>query len=439
VETSTDSEPDIEASEHTKDGEGENFEDPAQIKSCFVGHGVFSGCQRCKSTIEAGIMYYGCHEEQNGWTAACQELSFHHFLGSCVTLGCDSANDEDPFPGYISRTWAEQTVNPQQKSPGSDLGITELAYTQMFIDCNIQATFQISDLYFTPTGRLYQRDSSIDPSHIGSLSFRVSQQPENPNLSDYWTDMLCEREKHTSVYKDMIDWVTGPDDDSDTPHEHEYLPMRPKVPGIRHVNRVVPASEIFRFRTAPFRLEPEWQLDDADVLHASAKVDVARVRGLGIELAGEIIELISSLGRWPGIGTDAHTRVGRTEARLANVVQAWFTLCAVRLSEFPQTVILTKLQEPNQTDAVRPASDTWCDKAQAVLRRFGVHVQGVPGETVFHHAPSKRRSAAEQKKLFQKAGIYQALPYGYGPTQFNTEPLFVDRNFMWVVLFTSRS
>ena len=198
----------------------------------------------------------------------------------------------------------------------------------------------ISDLYFTQAGRLYQRDSFFNPSHFGSLSDRVSQQPENPNLSDYWTDMLCEREKHTSAYKDMIDWVTGPDDDSDTPHEHEYLSMRSEVPDIRHVNRVVPACEIFRFRTAPFRLEPEWQLDDADVLHASAKVDVARVRGLGIESAGEIIELIRSFGRWPGIGTDAHTRVGRTEARLANVVQAWFTLCAVRLSEFPQTVIL---------------------------------------------------------------------------------------------------
>ena len=115
----------------------------------------------------------------------------------------------------------------------------------------------IGDLYFTPTGRLHQRDSSITPSHVGSLSDRVSQQPENLNLSDYWTEMLCRREEQTSVYKDITDWVADLDDDSDTPDEHEYLPMRPRVPGIKHVNGVVPTSEVFGFRTAPFRLEPE--------------------------------------------------------------------------------------------------------------------------------------------------------------------------------------
>ena len=31
-------------------------------QNCFVGHGVFSDCQRCKSTIEADIMYYVCHK-----------------------------------------------------------------------------------------------------------------------------------------------------------------------------------------------------------------------------------------------------------------------------------------------------------------------------------------------------------------------------------------
>jgi hypothetical protein len=98
VEAASDSEPEPGASEPTKDGDDEDFGDPAQIKSCFVGHGVFSACQQCKSTIEAGIIYYGCRKEQNEWTAAGQELSFHHFMGSCVSLDSDIKDDENPFP-----------------------------------------------------------------------------------------------------------------------------------------------------------------------------------------------------------------------------------------------------------------------------------------------------------------------------------------------------
>ena len=49
---------------------------------------------------------------------------------------------------------------------------------------------------------------------------------------------------------------------------------------------------------------------------------------------------------------------------------------------------------------------------------------------VFSHTPTKRRSIAEQKKLFQKAGVYHALPFGFDQTHFNKEPLFVDRNFL---------
>ena len=56
--------------------------------------------------------------------------------------------------------------------------------------------------------------------------------------------------------------------------------MRPKVLGTKHLNRVSPTAEVFQFRTVPFRLEPEWQFDDMDVVHTCAKVDVARVRGV---------------------------------------------------------------------------------------------------------------------------------------------------------------
>ena len=196
--------PDIEASEPNKDGEIEIFEDPAQIKSCFVGHGVFSACQHCKSTIEAGIMYYGCHKEQSKWTAAGQELSFHHFMGNCVVLA-PAFDDDENFPGFISRPWAEQALNPHHVIPGSDLGVTELVYGRVLDHCGILAAFMINDLYLTETGRLYQRDARNKSSIICNLSERVSQQPENPKLRDYWAKQVSEREKQTSVYKEIVD------------------------------------------------------------------------------------------------------------------------------------------------------------------------------------------------------------------------------------------
>ena len=49
---------------------------------------------------------------------------------------------------------------------------------------------------------------------------------------------------------------------------------------------------------------------------------------------------------------------------------------------------------------------------------------------VFHHNPTKRRSVAEQKSLFQKAGVYHALPFGFDRAHFNPKPLFDDRNFL---------
>ena len=127
----SDSEPQRGASEPIKNVNVEEFRESSQIKSCFVGHGVFSECQLCKSTIEAGITYYGCPKEHHGWTATGQELSFHHFMGSCATFDSDIQDHEHPLPGYISRTWAEQAVNPQQEVPDSDLGITELAYRRV--------------------------------------------------------------------------------------------------------------------------------------------------------------------------------------------------------------------------------------------------------------------------------------------------------------------
>jgi hypothetical protein len=307
--------------------------DTNQIKSSFVGYGIFSECQRCKSTIEAGIMHYGCRREPRGWSAACQELTFHHFLGSCMTLDPNSEDCEDLFDHYISKTWAEQAVNPQQKIPGSDNGVSELAYWKVLAHCNIQAAYQIDDLYFTETGRLYQRQAPSNPTHVGSLAYRVSQQAENPTLHDYWKELWHKKEKETSEwYNANPDWPAKPDDASEAPEEHDYLPLRPHVPGIKHVNNMLPARAVFRFRTSPFRQEPEWQLDDTDVVQACAKVDVARVRSLGIDFAAEALKLIESLGRWPGLDTDASTGPGQTEARLANVVHL-FVRCTLQVSQ----------------------------------------------------------------------------------------------------------
>ena len=64
------------------------------------------------------------------------------------------------------------------------------------------------------------------------------------------------------------------------------------MPGIKDVNNMPPTSAVFRFRTSPLRQEPEWQLDDADVMHACVKVDVARVRSSGAAFDVEAAELI---------------------------------------------------------------------------------------------------------------------------------------------------
>ena len=66
----SDSEPKRGASEPIENVNVEEFRDSSQIESCFVGQGVFSECQLCKSTIEAGIRYYGCRKEHHGWTTA---------------------------------------------------------------------------------------------------------------------------------------------------------------------------------------------------------------------------------------------------------------------------------------------------------------------------------------------------------------------------------
>ena len=88
-------------------------------KSCFVGHGVFSICHRCGPTIDTGIMYYGCGRKGRKCTAACQELSFHHFQGFC-----DHSDDAHSFPGFVSRSWSDHARQPQQEIPGADQGVT---------------------------------------------------------------------------------------------------------------------------------------------------------------------------------------------------------------------------------------------------------------------------------------------------------------------------
>jgi len=397
-------------------------------QNCFVGHGVFSECQRCKSTIEAGIMYYGCHKEKHAWTAACQELSFHHFANGCVSPESDAEAGECQFPGFISRTWARQAIHPQQEVPGSDKGVTETAYREVMEHCGLHAAFELDSLQITETGRLYKSADLSSTSRIGDLAKHALRLSENSNLHEYWEELRRRRAKNTSAYNRISDYDS--EFGNDSYYTDDGLLADLKVPGLPCARYATPTFGVFRLRGAPFRLDPEWQLDDTDVMHAWQKLDVAKLRSLSIDFAAEATKLITSLGRRPKFHTDASTRRGRIEARLANVVQAWCAVHAVGVTSKPEVEALTELHMFQQSEATEFAPATWCDQAESMLRRFGLHVQGVPGEMVFHHNPTKRRSVAEQKSLFQKAGVYHALPFGFDRTHFNPKPLFVDRNFL---------
>ena len=337
-------------------------------KKWFVGHGVFSECQRCKSTIEVGIMYYGCHLERHGWDAACQELSFHHFAGKCEATNSHTETVEDAFPEYISRSWAEHAGKPLQGVPGSDQGVTELAYRAMMEHCGLRAAFMIDYLKITETGRLYQGGRLNNPAHIGDLAKRAVRQRENPNLQEYWEEVRRKRVQLTSLYNKIRDCDSEPGGESEDAGDD--FTMRPKVPGCPHVHFTAPTFGVFRLRDAPFRLDPEWQLDDTDVVHAWQTLDVAKVRGLGTQFVAEATELITSLGQWPRFSMNASTRAGRTESRLANVVQAW---CALHASR-SEVLVLTRLQSLQRSEATELAPTTWCDQAELMLRRFGLHV-----------------------------------------------------------------
>ena len=210
------------------------------------------------------------------------------------------------------------------------------------------------------------------------------------------------RVQNTSdMYNQISDSETEPDDEYES--DDDGFAVRPKVFGFTHVKPPTPASDVFRFQNASFRLEPEWQYDDTDVLHAWQKLDLTTARCLPFEFDAEATELITSLGRWPVLSFDGNTRLGRTESRFANAVQF---LCALRAAQFmarPEMAALMKLQGLERSQATELVSETWCDKAKSMLRRFGLHVQGLPGDKVFHFVLTKRRCIEEQKKTVPKS------------------------------------
>ena len=277
--------------------------------------------------------------------------------------------------------------------------------------------------------RLYKCDRLGKTGHIGKLSKRVASGTQNYNLREYWRSLRKEREKQTSKFKEIH--YDGSDVEDDVPDVSEdEAPSRPEVPGFSRARQHFSTFRAMRLRWSPFRNDPEWELDDADVATYWQRVDVARLCALGLDFVSEATELITSLGRWPQSTADSGCKPERAEARLAIAVRAWFALCPQELRSSPKANALAKLRSIRRQEAPAHAQEAWCAHVESMLKRLGLHVRGVSSNTVCHYIPSKRRSIDQQKALLKKAGVYHALSFGYETTQFNAEPLFVDRNFM---------
>ena len=148
-------------------------------------------------------------------------------------------------------------------------------------------------------------------------------------------------------------------------------------------------------------------------------------------------DLVESLGWQPRSGIGARSRAVRAEARFANILDVQFPHVrdAYQKQDFPDS--------PETCDDPEPASDEWCASVEALLRRYGLHVQGVPGETIFSHTPSKRRNVQEQKRLLEKAGVYHTLSFGWEQTayKYNAQPdgpCFVTRGYFCTVNAAAR-
>ena len=337
----------------------------------------------------------------------------------------DEFDEPEEFPGFISKAWAELATDPVQEHPGSLTGKTHVtydAYRQMMEHCGIQAAFLVDHLRFTPTGRVGKH---VVPrvSELGDLTMRTWRQTWSPSLQEYWTGLRRAKISEESWRKHCCSIQTfgavyGFDEDAqsvesldesvkscdESLESEDWAFAKPfRVPGVPHATSRAPTFMMFRLRDAPFRLDPEWQFDDDDVAVAWQTVDIATLRGLGVGFVTEATVLVSSLGRWPRSSAHAYNRSMRAETRLANAVNAWASLRAAEFTSSPGVITFLHLSG----EAAGLASETWCTRTESMLRRFGLHVQGVPGEMVFCHAPSKRRGIEQQKKLLQDAGIYQ--------------------------------
>ena len=83
--------------------------------------------------IEVGIMYYSRRTTGIAWTAAYQELSFHHFEDECYIIENSDPDREfqesfrDGFPWFTSKAWEGMAVDPVHELPGEDRGVTYAA------------------------------------------------------------------------------------------------------------------------------------------------------------------------------------------------------------------------------------------------------------------------------------------------------------------------
>ena len=315
----------------------------------FMDYGIHGRCQACDSRIQCGLLFGGrCDGSKYLKEYVWDEISFIHERKSCAPT--------ITFPGRVSREWLHHLACNvgEHKRPGSDVGVSEAAYTELLKFCGARADYELLHCSFNFAGRL-----------LRSKHPRASSPP-------------CCRALH---------W------------NGDGICVQPAV----------------RPRQRPLKLKPEFQMDDADVANHWKHLPLAKVCAADPTVLYRLAETaVNTLRRWP----QRRNASSRTEARLAKLLDTWMVLPSETTGKFfCRSRCLARIAKlfndctiPDGT-ATEHSLACWRKDVELELVRMGFGVAGVDAQQVFHHSlqgwpkPKKQLSKDQQMNLLVKAKI----------------------------------